>query len=131
MEREEAIKICKQIRDCLCGGNPAWKFNVVFDTEQVHEALTTAIIDMKMMPRMLERLGKVNLVKCDLIDRTALMDKLKPQWSIQDDDEFANKTIWRELSDAPSVTLEDISNAYENGYAQGKFEANSGNSTNQ
>lgn len=59
MEREEAIKICKQIRDCLCGGNPAWKFNVVFDTEQVHEALTTAIIDMNMMPRLLNTVNTI------------------------------------------------------------------------
>lgn len=84
MEREEAIKICNELRKYLCEGNPAWKFNAVWNTEKVHEALTTAIIDMKMMPRMLERLGKVN---------------------------------------APAVTLDDISNAYENGYVQGKFEA--------
>lgn len=121
MNREEAIKICKEVRKYMCAGNPIW------DKETIHEALTTAIIDMKMMPRMLERLGKVNLSKCDLIDRTALMDKLTSQWNIQDDDEFANKTIWRELSDAPTVTLEDVSIAYENGYAQGKFEANSDN----
>lgn len=58
MEREEAIKICKEIRKYLCAGNPIW------DTDKIHEALTTAIIDMKMMPR-LEQIT-VNWISADI-----------------------------------------------------------------
>lgn len=77
MTREECIKMYKEIRSYLCTGNP------MFEVEKVHEALTIAIINMKLVPK----------ISSDLLDA--------------------------------------ISNAYENGYAQGKFEANSGNSTNQ
>lgn len=39
----------------------------------------------------------------DLIDRRALKKELLPKWNCQDDSDFANKTVWRELENAPTV----------------------------
>lgn len=48
MSREEAIKMLNDIGKYLCGGNPVW------DTNKVAEAIRTAIVDMRMMPKYLE-----------------------------------------------------------------------------
>lgn len=130
MEREEAIKICKEIRKYLCAGNPIW------DTEKIHEALTTAIIDMKMMPRVLNTLNIVrNTVEnasqehpYKEIGKFETYSEYNEGWS--DACARIESVLDTLLSNEPVVTLDDLSNAYENGYAQGKFEA-SGDSTNQ
>ena len=38
-----------------------------------------------------------------LIDADRLIKALEKQWSVDDDQDFANKTVWREIESAPTV----------------------------
>ena len=39
----------------------------------------------------------------DLIDRQALLKTLQKHWNVEGDDDFANKSVWREIENAPTV----------------------------
>ena len=38
-----------------------------------------------------------------LIDADRLIKALEKQWNVDDDQDFANKTVWREIESAPTV----------------------------
>lgn len=39
----------------------------------------------------------------NLIDRQVLLKALQKHWNVEDDDDFANKSVWREIENAPTV----------------------------
>ena len=39
----------------------------------------------------------------ELIDRKALKNALIPLWNCRSDSEFANKDVWREIENAPTI----------------------------
>lgn len=41
-----------------------------------------------------------------LIDADALKKTLEKLWNIHDDDDFANKDVWREIENAPTIEPE-------------------------
>lgn len=40
---------------------------------------------------------------CRLIDADALTKALEKRWNVDDDQDFANKSVWRELENAPTI----------------------------
>ena len=54
MSRDEAIEICKDIRHYLCSKRPI--NTTIWNADLVHEAMTTAIIDMQIVPKILKEL---------------------------------------------------------------------------
>ena len=43
-----------------------------------------------------------------LIDANALIKKLSDLWNVHDDQDFCNKDVWREIENAPTVEIPDI-----------------------
>ena len=41
-----------------------------------------------------------------LIDADALKNTLEKLWNVHDDDDFANKDVWREIENAPTIEPE-------------------------
>lgn len=43
-----------------------------------------------------------------LIDADRLIKALEKQWNVDDDQDFANKTVWREIESAPTVIEKEM-----------------------